>query len=114
MQIFWDYNNNDFGNVFKIVLAFYILFGTLVLKLLFKQKERFMRNDKVILMTFIFFLILFVGTREIYIGTDTGNYYNFFYIPVTTQVSNYFEVFTRLKSDFLFEVIVSFSFWHQN
>jgi hypothetical protein len=114
MQIFWDYNNNDFGNVFKIVLAFYILFGTLVLKLLFKQKERFMRNDKVILMTFIFFLILFVGTREIYIGTDTGNYYNFFYIPVTTQVSNYFEVFTRLKSDFLFEVLVSFSFWHQN
>ena len=114
MGFFWDYNVEEFINVFKNVLAFYILFGTFVLKLLISRKDRFIRNDKGLLITFVCFLILFVGTREANIGTDTGNYYNFYFIPVTTQVSSYFEIFTRLKSDFLFEFLVSLSFFHRN
>ena len=58
MQIFWDYNEQDYLNVFKIVLAFYILFGTFILKLLISQKDRFIRNDKWWLITFVVFLIL--------------------------------------------------------
>lgn len=112
--MFWDYTYEEYWDLYKIILAFYILFGTFILKLVVSQKEKFIRNDKGLLITFVFFLILFVGTRERYIGTDTSNYLNFYFTPVTTQVRSYFEVFTRLKSDFLFEVLVSFSFWHQN
>jgi hypothetical protein len=114
MQIFWDYNEQDYLNVFKIVLAFYILFGTFILKLLISQKDKFIRNDKGWLITFVLFIILFVGTRNYDIGTDTSNYLNFYFIPVSQQVSSYFEVFTRLHSEFLFEVLMSFSFWHHN
>lgn len=114
MQIFWNYTAEEFGDVYKIVLAFYILFGTFILKLLISQKDRFIRNDKLILITFVIFLILFVGTRGYEIGTDTSNYYNFYFIPTTTQVGSYFEVFSRLKSDFLFEVLMSFSFFHRD
>lgn len=112
--MFGDYTYVEFIDTFKIVLACYIVFGTLILKALLYQKDKFIRNDKGILITFVVFLILFFGTREKNIGTDTINYYNFYFIPVTTQVSNYLEVFTRLKSDFLFEVLMSFSFWHKN
>jgi hypothetical protein len=114
MQIFWDYTAGEYRDVYKYILAFYILFGTFILKFLVGQKNRFIRSDRGILLTFVFFLILFVGTRESDIGTDTSNYLNFYFIPVTTQVSSYFEVFTRLNSDFLFEALMSFSFWHHN
>lgn len=110
MQMFWE----NYGDIFKVALAFYILFGSFILKLLISQKDKFIRNDKGLLISFVFFLILFFGTREKFIGTDTINYFNFYFIPVTTQVRSYFEVFTRLKSDFLFEVLVSLSFWHHN
>ncbi|MFK5879321.1 MAG: EpsG family protein [Flavobacteriaceae bacterium] len=114
MQIFGDYTWEDFTLVHKIVLAFYILFGTFILKLLIGQKQRFIRNDKVILISYIIFLILFAGLREKDIGTDTSNYYNFYFIPTTTQLTSYFEVFKRLNSDFLFEVLMSFSYWHHS
>ncbi len=114
MQKVWDYTYGDYVDVFKFVLAFYIIFGTFVLKLLISQKNKFIRHDKGLLLTFVFFLILFVGLREYDIGTDTSNYLNFYFTPVTTQVSSYFEVFTRLKSDFLFEVLTSFAYWHHN
>ncbi|MWW23654.1 EpsG family protein [Algibacter lectus] len=74
----------------------------------------FIKNDKGLLISFVFILILLVGTRERNIGTDTINYFNFYFIPITTQVRGYFNVFTRIDSDFLFEVLVSFSYWHNN
>lgn len=114
MEIFGDYHYGQYRDAFKIVLAFYIVFGTFVLNVLMTQKDKFIRNDKGLLLTFVFFLIVFVGFRKYDIGTDTGNYLNFYFIPVTTQVSSYVEIFTRLNSDFLFEVLMSFSYWHRN
>ncbi|MEC3908041.1 EpsG family protein [Tamlana sp. 2201CG12-4] len=114
MGIFGDYSVEEFISLYKNVLAFYILFGTFVLKLLMSRKDRFVRNDKWLLIIFVCLLILLVGTRKADIGTDTGNYFNFYFIPTTTQVSNYFDVFARLKSDLLFEFLVSLSFWHRN
>lgn len=113
MQTVWELNGK-YIDTYKIFLAVYILFSTFILTILISQKDKFIRNDKGLLITFVVFLIIFIGTRERYIGMDTINYYNFYFIPVTTQVSSYFEVFTRLKSDFLFEVLMSFSFWHRN
>ncbi|OBQ54106.1 EpsG family protein [Tamlana sp. s12] len=114
MEVFGDYTEDDFIFIYRIVLVFYILFGTLVLKLLISEKEKFIKNDKRILITFVVFLIIFIGTRKYDIGTDTSNYFNFYFIKITTQARSYFEIFTILKSDFLFEVIASFSFWHRN
>lgn len=114
MKIFWNYTAEEYFEVYKYFLALYILFGTFILKIVLNQKDRFIKNDRLLLKVFIFLIILFFGTREVDIGTDTSNYYNFYFIPITTQVSSYFEVFSRLKSDFLFEVLMSFSFWHQN
>ena len=114
MGVFGHYTIEDYVNVFKIVLVSYILFGTLILKILTTQNNRLIRNDKGLLITFVCFLILFVGFRKYDIGTDTSNYLNFYFTPVTKEVSRYFDVFTRLKGAFLFEVLVSFSFWHKN
>lgn len=104
------YSGRDYSQFFKLVLAIYILFGTFILKLLIGQKQRFIRNDRNILLTLIIFLILFAGTRGRKVGVDTSNYYNFFYIPAT-RVENYFDIFTRLKTDFLFEVLMSLTVW---
>lgn len=103
----------DYADAHKLVLAIYILFGTFVLKLLLGQKQRFIRNDKNILLTYIFFLILFAGTRAKNIGIDTGNYYNYFFIPAI-QVDGFFAIFTRLKTDILFELILVFTAWLNN
>jgi len=114
MQIFGDYGWEEYHSVFKIVLVFYILFGTFILTFLKDQKERFISNDKGLLVTYVCFLILFIGTREYNIGTDTSNYFNFYFLKILTRAKSYFEIFTILKSDFLFEVLVSFSYWHHN
>jgi len=108
MQIFGDYRWEEYHSVFKIVLVFFILFGTFVLTYLKDQKERFISNDNGLVVAYVIFLILFIGTREYNIGTDTVNF------KILTRAKNYFEIFTILKSDFLFEVLMSFSFWHQN
>jgi len=65
-------------------------------------------------LAYVCFLILFIGTREYNIGTDTSNYFNFYFLKILTRAKSYFEIFTILKSDFLFEVLVSFSYWHHN
>lgn len=114
MEVFGDYTEGDFVFLYLTVLAFYILFGTLVLKVLISQKERFIRHDNGLLISFVLFLIIFVGTRKYDIGTDTSNYYNFYFVKITTQINSYFEIFTTLKSDFLFEVLNSFSFFHRS
>lgn len=114
MEIFGDYNWRDFKDVYKIALVFYMLFGTLVLKILISQKNKFISHDKGLLITFVLFLILLVGTRKYDIGTDTSNYFNYYFIPITTEVVSYLQVFTRLKTDFLFEVLASLIFWHRS
>ncbi|AOW20102.1 EpsG family protein [Urechidicola croceus] len=100
----------DYGLINKIVLGFYILFSTFILKLLIGQKERFRRNDRNILITYILFLMFFVGTRGHKIGVDTSNYYSYFWIPAT-QVESFFGIFWRLNTDFLFEVLIALTSW---
>lgn len=109
-ELLQDFVYRDYLNLHKIVLFIYILFGTLILKLLIGQKKRFIRNDKNILLTYIIFLIIFAGTRHRKIGVDTGNYYNYFYLPAT-RVDNIFGIFARLETDFLFEVILALTVW---
>lgn len=106
-------HSSDYSDFHKIVLAIFILFGTLILKLLTGQKDRFIRNDRNILIVYFVFLVIFAGTRAKNIGVDTSNYYNYFYIPAT-QVGGFFEIFSRLKTDFLFEVLLSLTVWMNN
>ncbi|MCF6279256.1 MAG: EpsG family protein [Flavobacteriaceae bacterium] len=106
-------HSSDYSDTHKIVLAIFILFGTFILKLLIGQKERFIRNDRNILIVYFVFLVIFAGTRAKNIGVDTTNYYNYFYIPAT-QAGGFFEIFSRLKTDFLFEVLLSLTVWTNN
>ncbi len=112
-SFFENINIEDYVITHKIVLAVFILVGTFILKLLNGQNQRFLRNDRNLLILYIVFFILFAGTRQRNIGVDTNNYYYFFFIPAT-QVSNYFEIFSQLNTDFLFEVLMSFSAWTNN
>lgn len=96
----------------KYVLAFYILFGTFILKLLIGRDQKFRRNDRNLLIVYITFIVLLAGTRAKNIGIDTSNYYAFFYIPATQL--NFFEVFTHLKTDVLFELLLALTAWTGN
>lgn len=102
----------DYREFFKAVLVFFILFGSIILKLLDGQKSRFGRNDRNILIVYVTFLILFAGSRHNTLGTDTGNYYSFFFIP-STHV-DFFGVFSLLKTDLLFEVLLTLTAWTGN
>lgn len=95
----------DYVLTHKIVLALYIILATLILKQLAGQKDRLIRNDKNLLILYIVFFIVFAGTRANTIGIDTNNYYYYFFIPAT-QVG-VIEMFARLNSGILFEIILS-------
>ena len=99
----------DYVLTHKVVLALFIIFGTLILKTLAGQESRVIRNDKILLILYIVFFTLFAGTRAPTIGVDTNNYYYFFYLPAT-QVG-FFEMFSVLNTDFLFEVLMSLTVW---
>lgn len=96
---------SDYVLTHKIVLATFILIATLILKQLVNQKQRFIRNDKNLLLLYVIFFIVLAGTRANTIGTDTNNYYYYFFIPAT-QVG-VVEMFTRLNSGILFEILLS-------
>tara|TARA_B110000908_G_scaffold159707_1_gene202193 strand:+ start:298 stop:1416 length:1119 start_codon:yes stop_codon:yes gene_type:complete len=108
-----DFGLKEYFLTHKIVLASYILFGSFILKLLIGRVEKFKRNDRNILITYVIFLMLFAGTRAKNIGVDTGNYYLYFFIPAT-RAGNIFDVFTILNTDFLFELIISLTAWTNN
>ena len=97
----------DYVITHKIVLALYIIIATLILKQLAGQKERLIRNDKNLLILYIIFFVVFAGTRANTIGTDTNNYFYYFFIPAT-QVG-VLEMFERLNSGILFELLLSIS-----
>ncbi len=116
MYYFENLVTGDYHLIFKYVLGFFILFGLLILRALENNKPTaFLINDRNWLIVFCSFVIFFAGTRGLRIGTDTGNYYQFFYLRGinigTNDILYFFEYF---QSDFLFEVIMYFTFFFKN
>ncbi len=111
MYYFESLTGSDYSLIFKYVLGFYILFGLLILRALESRATAFRINDRNWLILFCAFIIFFSGTRGLRVGTDTINYYNFFYLRgISIGSANIFYFFEHFQSDFLFEVIMYISF----
>jgi len=101
---FWDY-----GVLFKFVLGIYILISSIILRITEKKSNLFLRQDRNLLISYVVFLIFWSGTRGIRIGTDTINYFNFYYLR-GIRIDNLIDFFTTFKTDFLFEVVMYLTF----
>jgi len=102
---FESFKTKDYYLLFKWVIGFYIVFGSLILLILKNKKEAFTRNDKNLLIVLITFIILFSGTRNYNIGTDTYNYFHYFYLK-GIKISGFYDFFKTFNTDFLFKVIM--------
>lgn len=103
----------DYILAHKIFLFSAIILGGLILKLLVGREQKFMWNDRNLLLLCVVFYIIFAGSRDTSIGIDTINYYNFFFLPAT-QISNFFELFKYSDVDYLFGLIIALTAWTNN
>lgn len=102
--------NNDYNNFYVWLIGCFVVFGSLILLALQnKPTISLIRNDRNILIFLITILILFAGTRAVNIGTDTSNYYNYFFLK-GLHISNFFDFIKRLDTDFFFSVIMFLTF----
>ena len=111
--LFERFTEQDYALLFKYMLGFFIIVGSLILRSLENKKNTFIRNDRNLLIVFCVFIIFFSGTRGYRIGTDTYNYYMFYYVK-GLGISNIFIFLSTFKSDFLFEVLAYLTFQLKN
>jgi len=103
-------NPQDYRSLFKWVVGLTIVLGSLILRTL-EKKNGFQRNDRNILILLIVFLIFLSGTRGLNIGTDTPNYYHFYYLKGIKYIDQGILVFfNNFKTDFFFKVIMFITF----
>lgn len=110
---FSHFTQYDYEVLFKIILGSFILLGSLILRSKDETSDSFFRQDRNLLIVFVSLMIFFSGTRGLNIGTDTGNYYQFFFLR-GQNISGIIEFFTYFQSDFLFEVIMFITFPFRN
>ncbi|AWX45806.1 hypothetical protein HME9304_02836 [Flagellimonas maritima] len=111
--LFEGFTEQHYVLLFKYILVFLIVVGSLILRSLEYKKLVFLRNDRNLLIIFCVFIIIFSGTRGYRIGTDTYNYYMFYYIK-GLGITNIFTFLSYFKSDFLFEVLAYITFQFKN
>ncbi|WNH12228.1 EpsG family protein [Thalassobellus suaedae] len=103
--IFENLKTDDYYLILIWVIGCYIIFGSLILMTLQHKTVEFKRNDRNLLIVLVVFIAFFCGTRGQNIGTDTYNYYNYFYLK-GLHIDNIFVFFKRLNTDFLFTIIM--------
>jgi len=111
--LFENLEFSDYITILTYVLGFYIVIGALILRILDKQKILFLRNDRNLLIVFCVFIIFLAGTRGIKIGTDTWNYYHYYFLR-GIHINNLFDFFKYFQTDFIFEVIMFLTFPFKN
>lgn len=108
--LFIQLSYSEFIDLFTYVLGGVIIVGSLILRIVEKNKRSFLRHDLTLLVIFTLFIIVIVSTRAFYIdrgfyiGTDTINYYRGFYLP-GIRISSAPEFFNYFQTDILFELI---------
>ncbi len=110
---FSDFTQKGYTLLFKIVLACYIIFGALILRSKRENSQSYFRQDRNLLLSFVFFMIFFAGTRSIRIGTDTINYYRFYFLK-GIYLQDPIEFFGYFQTDLLFEVLMFITFPFKN
>lgn len=103
--LFENFTSGDYALMYRWVIGFFVISGSLILMILQDRKDAYFRNDRNLLIIVTAFLIFFAGTRGNNIGTDTGNYYNYFYLK-GLHIDNFFDYLSALGTDFLFAVIL--------
>jgi hypothetical protein len=113
-DLYSQYSYLDYFIFFKYTTLAFIILGSLILRTLYKNQSVFLRNDRNLLIIFVAFLIVFIGTRGVNIGTDTINYYRGYYLPGIhiTGVKAFYNYF--LDTDLLFKVIMYLTFPFKN
>lgn len=102
--IFENWSYDDYNFFYKLILGFFILFSGFVLHLSQNNRRQFLFFDKSLLLLMVFFLVFFSGTRGLTIGSDTGNYYNFFYLKII-NLPNLIDKWGAIETDLLFKFI---------
>jgi hypothetical protein len=111
--LFEHLTTSEYYTIFSWLLFIFILVGSLNLRYVEFDKEKFLRTDRNLLIIFVVLLIFLVGTRGYKIGTDTYNYRVFYFNP-GIRITNVHDFFAFFKTDFLFEVLIYFAFVFKN
>jgi len=111
--LFEHLTTSDYYTIFSWLLFVFIIIGSLNLRYVEFNKEKFLRTDRNLLIAFVVLLCFLVGTRGYKIGTDTYNYRVFYFNP-GIRITNIYEFFTFFETDFLFKVLIYFAFIFKN
>lgn len=111
VEIYSQYSGEDYLNLYKYILSAFIIFGILILRIKYSDKDSYRINDRNLLIIFVSFIIILVGNRGVNIGTDTINYYRNYYLPGISFHSNPSFFFHYFETDFLFKVLMYLCFY---
>ncbi|MFH4969064.1 EpsG family protein [Gaetbulibacter sp. M240] len=108
--LFDHFDTEDYYNIYSWILFGFVIFGSLIIRYLASiDKIKYKRTDRNILIIFVILVILLFGTRGLKIGTDTWNYYYFYYLQ-GIQRTNLIDFFNYFDTDLIFEVIMYVTF----
>lgn len=109
-----NFTGEDYYNFYIGLLSFYIIAGSLILRHIEKDRSKFLRNDRNLLIAFVCLITIVFGTRGIRIGTDTWNYFTFYFLPGIRRTTDAIKFFSYFETDFIFEVIMFLTFPFKN
>ncbi|MDN3667153.1 EpsG family protein [Algibacter miyuki] len=107
--LFEHFTTSDYSTIFSWGLFLFILIGSLNLRYVETNTNKYLRTDRNLLIIFVVFIIFLFGTRGFKIGTDTYNYRVFYFNP-GIRISNVYEFFSFFETDILFEILIYFAF----
>ncbi len=110
MTYFFDFfDGQDYSFFFKAVLASFLVFGSLILRSKTEGSRSFLRQDRNLLIAYVLVMIFYAGTRDMRLGTDTLNYYHFYFLN-GINIPGFWEFFSYFQTDLLFEVVMYLTF----
>ncbi len=111
--LFRDFRLDEYVSIFRFFTIFFIIVGALVLRATEYRQDLFLRQDRNWLLVFVLFMIFLAGTRGIKVGTDTSNYYQFYFLP-GIRIDNITDFFKYFDTDFLFKVVMYLTFYFKS
>lgn len=113
--LFKNLTTDNYLNIYFWLLLIFILMGSLLVRHLYSTDfDKYLRTDRNILIVFVLSLIFLFGTRGIGIGTDTWNYYHYFYLKGINIDHSIVAFFGYFNHEFIFELIMYLTFPFKN
>jgi|GEM_PF-1364799 len=109
MNYFFDFfDPADYSVFYKTMLVTFILLGSVILRIK-ENSNAYFRTDRNLLIAYVIILIFYAGTRDLSIGTDTYNYYHYYFLR-GINITNPIEFFSYFQTDLMFEVVMFLTF----